>query len=101
MGHIASKLTDTVIITDDETYKEDRMVIIDEVYSGVPKEMKDKVIIVPDRYHAINKALTIAQKDDTVVITGIGHQKFRVMRGKKISWNEREIVRELLNNLGK
>lgn len=99
MGKVAAELTDVAVLTDDETYHEESKSIIEEVYSGVPQELRDKVTIIPDRYQAIKRALEMADKNDIVVITGIGHQKYRNMGGKRMSWNEREIVSELLKNM--
>jgi UDP-N-acetylmuramoyl-L-alanyl-D-glutamate--2,6-diaminopimelate ligase len=96
MGRVASELTDIVILTDDETYTEDSKKIIDEVYAGVSDKTKDKVKIIPDRLEAIKKAISLAKRGDTVIITGIGHQKSRNMGGKKIEWDERQIISDLL-----
>ncbi len=99
MGKVASELTDIVLLTDDETYTEGSQQIIDQVYAGVPEKLRSKVEIVPDRLDAIKKALSKAQKGDTVAITGIGHQKSRSMGGDKIKWDERKIVSDLLKNM--
>ncbi len=96
MGKTASFLTDQVILTDDETYNEESHQIIREVYAGVPKKLQGKVTIMPDRYQAIKKALNLAKGGDTVIISGIGHQKYRTMSSMKMPWNERAIVREIL-----
>jgi len=98
MGKVAAELTDKLFLTDDETYTEDSDKIIQEVYSGVPEKMKTKVEIVPDREEAIKKAILSAKKGDTVVVTGIGHQKLRNMGGKKVPWDERKIVANLLKD---
>lgn len=99
MGRVASELTDMVVLTDDETYHEESRSIIEEVYSGVPQDLRDKVTIIPDRYQAIKRALEIARKDDIVIITGIGHQKYRNMGGKRMTWDEREIVADFLKSM--
>ncbi len=96
MGKVAAELTDVVIITDDETYTEDSKKIIEEVYAGVPESLKSQVKKIPDRLDAIKEAMSLAKKGDTVVVTGIGHQKSRNMGGKKITWDERQILAGLL-----
>lgn len=100
MGKVAAELTDVVILTDDETYNEDSSQIINEIHAGVPKNLQKKVTITPDRFTAIKKALAVAKKDDIVVITGVGHQKYRNQGGRKVVWDERQIVADLLKNLG-
>ena len=101
MGRVASELTDVVFLTDDETYSEDSDKIIEEIYAGVPDKLRKKVNMIPDRLEAIKTAIGEAGKGDTVVITGIGHQKSRNMGGKKIPWDERQIVKELIRELVK
>ncbi len=101
MGRVAAHLTDIAIITDDETYGEKSEKIIQEIYAGVPEKLQKKVKVVPDRFAAIKEALLIARPEDIVIITGIGHQKYRIMNSKRTGWNERKIVSDLLKNLKK
>ena len=51
---------------------------------------------VAERRDAIAKALSIAKKGETVVITGMGHEVFRIVKGEKIPWNDGDAVREIL-----
>lgn len=97
MGKVAAELTDLIFLTDDETYTEDPADIIAQVYKGVPEKLKGKVEIVTDRLEAIKKAIKKAEKNDIIILTGIGHQKSRNMDGKKVPWDERQIVTNLLN----
>ncbi len=101
MGKVAAEFTDIVVLTDDETYTENSKDIIGEVYTGVPDNLKERVKIVPDRMKAIKKAIDLASTGDIVVITGIGHQKSRNMGGRKIPWDERKIIMDLLKDLDK
>ena len=50
---------------------------------------------VADRREAIEKALKIARKDDTILITGMGHERFRIVNGERLPWNDADVVREL------
>lgn len=97
MGEIAAKLADRIILTDEESYNEDPAAIRDEVMQGIEsaKGMM-KTTEVADRRDAIKKALDLAKKGDTVLITGMGHEKFRIENGKRIPWNDADVVRELL-----
>ena len=48
-----------------------------------------------DRREAIKVALKFAKKDDIVIITGKGCEPWLcVVGGKKIPWDDREVVRE-------
>lgn len=97
MGKIAAKNADLVYLTDDETYAEDPDAIRQAVYEGIVAaggEAKTK--IVDERGEAIKKAFGEAKKGDTVVLTGIGHQKDRNMGGKLEPWDEIAAARQIL-----
>jgi UDP-N-acetylmuramoyl-L-alanyl-D-glutamate--2,6-diaminopimelate ligase len=40
--------------------------------------------------------LSIARKGDVVLITGMGHEQFRIVQGERIPWNDGDVVRELV-----
>jgi UDP-N-acetylmuramyl tripeptide synthase len=55
---------------------------------------------ISDRREAIAKALTLAEKDDLVLITGKGAEQYICLaNGKKIPWDDRRIVREELSKI--
>jgi UDP-N-acetylmuramyl tripeptide synthase len=41
---------------------------------------------------AIKRAIRIAKKGDIVLVTGMGHEKFRIIEGKKVPWSDAEVV---------
>ncbi len=97
MGKIAAENVDRIILTDEESYNEDPAQIRDQIFEGIRdvKGGEAKTTEIPDRRDAIKKALDVAKKGDVVYITGMGHEQFRVIRGKKIPWNDVEVVKEL------
>jgi len=98
MGEVAAKSADKIVLTDEEAYSEDPQAIIDGIKPGILK-VKDagkKLTIVLDRKKAIKYALDNAKKDDVVLITGLGHEQFRIQNGKKTPWNDAEVVVGLL-----
>lgn len=97
MGEIAARLADRIVLTDDESYNEDPQAIRDEVMGGIEKAGGSaKTTELGDRREAIEKALSIAKKDDTILITGMGHEQFRIVNGERLPWNDGDVVRELL-----
>lgn len=97
MGEIASRLVDRIILTDEESYNEDPATIRRQVMGGIESAGGSaKTTEIADRRDAIKKALSIATKGDIVVITGMGHEMFRIVDGKKITWNDTQVVKELL-----
>lgn len=97
MGEIAARLTDRIILTDEESYNENPDEIREQVMRGIETGGGGaKTTEIADRRDAIQKALDIAKKGDTVLITGMGHEKFRIIDGERIPWNDADIVRELV-----
>ncbi len=97
MGEIAAHLADRIILTDEESYTENPDAIRAEVMQGIETAKGTaKTTEIADRREAIKKALAVAKKGDMVLITGMGHEKFRIENGKKIPWNDAEVVHELL-----
>lgn len=97
MGEIAANLADRIILTDEESYNEDPDIIRRMVYEGIEQgNGTGKTTEIADRREAIERALSIATKGDTVLITGMGHEQFRIVNGERLPWNDGDVVRELL-----
>ena len=97
MGEVAARLADRIFVTDDETYTEDAASIRDMVMKGVLENGGEaKVEEIPDRKDAIEKALSIARRGDTVIVTGIGHEQYRIMGGRREPWDEVKVIKGLL-----
>lgn len=96
MGRIAAQLADRIILTDEESYNEDPGTIRDMVMEGIAEGGGEaKTEEIADRRDAIEKALKIARKGDTILITGMGHERFRIVAGERLPWNDADVVREL------
>lgn len=98
MGKIAVELSDYVIITSDNPRFEKPEDIISDIEKGV-QEHRDKYEIVVDRIAAIRRAMTIAQKDDIILLAGKGHETYQEIKGVKHHFDEKEIVEKLLREL--
>ena len=99
MGKIAGRLADKIVVTDEESYNEDPEEIRASVIDGIKltKDAEKKMLEISDRKKAIKYALDNAKKDDTILITGLGHEQFRIQNGKRLKWNDAEVVKKLLN----
>lgn len=92
LGKIAQKYLDQIIVTNEDPYDEDPQAIIDQVASPIKDKKVEKII---DRKEAISYALKAAQAGDLVIITGKGCEPWMcVSGGRKISWDDREIVKQ-------
>lgn len=97
MGEIAARLADRIILTDEESYNEDPQAIRDQIHEGIEQAGGDsKTTEIADRREAIEKALSIATKNDTVLITGMGHEQYRIINGERLPWNDGQVVREIV-----
>lgn len=102
MGEIAARLADRIILTDDENYTEDAAAIREQILLGIENVGGGgKTTEVGDRREAIKKALKIAKAGDTVLLTGLGHEMYRITDGKPMPWNDGDVVRELLAEMKK
>jgi UDP-N-acetylmuramoyl-L-alanyl-D-glutamate--2,6-diaminopimelate ligase len=100
LGGIAAKNADYVIITNEDPYDENPEEIINQVAAGATgKEDGVNLFKILDRGEAIAKALGLAHENDLVIITGKGsEQAICVANNKKIPWDDREKVREILKS---
>lgn len=100
LGQISAKNADYLVITNEDPYDDDPGLIIDSVASGAISEGKvlgENLFKIGDRREAIKFALNLAKNGDLVLLTGKGcEQAICVANGRKIPWDEREVVRGLL-----
>lgn len=96
MGEIAARKADRIFLTDEESYNEDPDAIRDMIRGGIEKVGGATMTELSDRREAIERALGSAKKGDMVLITGMGHEQFRIINGKREPWNDTAVVREIL-----
>lgn len=94
MGAAAAELADYAIVTSDNPRKETPSEIIAEVRAGFAGH--DNFEVVEDRYEAIVRALSLAERGDVVVIAGKGHENYQEFADTVIPFDDRQVVRECL-----
>ncbi len=103
-GKVAVEHCNYVIVTDEDPYDEDPMEIINEVARGALEAGAvegENMWRVPQRFHAIQQAMKLAQPGDVVFLTAKGsEQKMCLAKGKKIDWDDRAAAKEALKQLG-
>ena len=98
MGNIAAHFSDYAIVTSDNPRTENPRAIIEDILEG----MKGAVIpvkVIENRTEAIKFAVSIAQKDDIIVLAGKGHETYQILNTGTIHLDEREVVAEALGEL--
>jgi len=94
MGRVAATLAKKVYITTDNPRHEDPEAIIDDILEGI--EDKQNVVIELNRKRAIEMALDDQEGEEVVVILGKGDENYQIIYDKKLPFDDREVVRELL-----
>ena len=97
MGEISGRLSDFTIITSDNPRFEKPGDIINDIEEGIKAVTKNYIKII-DRKEAIEYAIDFAKKDDIVLLLGKGHEDYVIYGKEKIHFDEREIVKNYLNN---
>ena len=95
MGAVATRLSDSVIITSDNPRSEDPADIIKEIVSGA---VRNNYLIEPDRRGAIKKAVDMAGDGDIVLIAGKGHEDYQEIKGVRHRFNDRDILEEVIKD---
>lgn len=96
MGEVAGVLADWTIITSDNPRSEYPMAIIADIERGIQKTGPEKYEVQPNRRTAIKQALTLANKDDYILVAGKGHEGYQIIRNKVIPFNDAKVIRSLL-----
>ncbi|MBU1557498.1 UDP-N-acetylmuramoyl-L-alanyl-D-glutamate--2,6-diaminopimelate ligase [Patescibacteria group bacterium] len=97
MGAVADKYCSNIILTNEDPYDEDPQKIVEDMTEGI-KKVKYKIIM--DRREAINKALSIAETGDTVLISGKGTDPYIMgPNNSRLKWDDAEVAREELNKI--
>ncbi len=97
MGEVSGRLADLSVLTADNSRFENVSDIIADIKVGMEK-VHGNYIEIPDRREAIRWCLQNAQEGDIVVLAGKGHEDYQEIEGKKYPFDERVVIRELLEN---
>ena len=100
MGEVCGNLADLSVITADNSRFEDVMDIIADIKIGMAKT-DGNYVVIPDRREAIKYCIENAQDGDIVVLAGKGHEDYQEINGVKHHFDEREVVDDILKELGK
>ena len=96
MGKIAASYADHGYITSDNPREEPINKISQDIMSGICLKKKGDWLLIPDRRHAIEAAITNADKNDIVLIAGKGHEKTQQIKGVLFKFCDKSVVEELI-----
>lgn len=89
MGNTATKLSDYVILTNDNPRCEDEKKIMNDIVSGIKS---DNYCVIYDRKVAIKYGVSILNNDDTLLILGKGHEDYQIIGHTKYHLSDKEEV---------
>ena len=100
MAREAARRSDRVILTSDNPRDEDPDAILAEMQQGLDSaEARRKTLVIADRRSAIKAACQMARPGDVVLVAGKGHETYQEIKGVKHHFDDREVLRELFNEL--
>jgi len=89
MGAVATRLSDVVIVTDDNPRSEDPARIRADIMAGAPGATE-----VPGRREAIAEAIRIAQPGDIILLAGKGHETGQIIGDRVLPFDDALVARE-------
>lgn len=95
MGKIAASLAKKVYITSDNPRHEDPELIVNDILSGIKD--RSNTVVELNRKKAIEMALDEQEESEVVVILGKGDESHQIIYDERFPFDDREVVRELLN----
>lgn len=95
MGMAAAKDSDFVVLTSDNPRNEDPLAILNDALVGA-RRFDTPLLVEVDREKAIFAAITEARTGDIVLLTGKGHERYQVLAGRTIAFDDREVARRAL-----
>ena len=96
MWEIVSRLSDVVILTQDDDYSEKSEDIIKDVLLWIERKEWEDFWIIPTRKDAIQTALLAAEKNDVVLITWKWDEHVMMTNQWPIDWHDKTVINEIL-----
>ncbi len=99
MGQVAATEADVLIVTDDNPRSEVPADIRAEMLAGarsVPAAQAAKIIEQGDRRLAVEQAIALADRGDTVLIAGKGHETGQDVGGVMLAFDDVTVLRDAL-----
>jgi UDP-N-acetylmuramoyl-L-alanyl-D-glutamate--2,6-diaminopimelate ligase len=97
MAAIAEKMSDTIIVTSDNSRTEKTEDIIEDIKKGFTSAGMAKSLFIADRKEAIRTALMTASPSSTILLAGKGHETYQIIGTEKRHFDEREVIKEILD----
>lgn len=101
MAAVACEHSDKAILTSDNPRTESPEAILDDMQADMSPAHRKKTLRITDRREAIKTACTLAAAEDIVLVAGKGHETYQEINGVKHHFDDREVLRDAFDLLGK
>jgi UDP-N-acetylmuramoyl-L-alanyl-D-glutamate--2,6-diaminopimelate ligase len=101
MAEVACEHSDKAIFTSDNPRSEDPAQIIRDMEAGLSAAARRKYLSIVDRREAIKTAISLAAREDIVLVAGKGHEKYQEIKGVRNHFDDKEVVTEMFEILGR
>jgi UDP-N-acetylmuramoyl-L-alanyl-D-glutamate--2,6-diaminopimelate ligase len=101
MGVVACKLSDQVVFTSDNPRSEDAGTILKDMEAELNTAARRKFISIIDRREAIKTAVSLSHPADIVLVAGKGHEKYQEIKGIKRPFDDKAVLREVMEMMDK
>lgn len=96
MWEVVSRLSDVVILTQDDDYSEKTENIIRDVLPWIERKQSEDFWVIPTRREAIQTAILMAQKNDVVLVAWKWDEHVLLTNDWPIKWHDKTVIKEIL-----
>ena len=97
LGEVCARLADVLVVTDENPRSEDPQLIRNAILEGVRSvrpDLEDVEEITTWRGDAVRRGVELCGPQDTVIVTGKGHEPFLEAAGEFIRYNDAPVMAE-------
>ncbi|EKE28922.1 MAG: hypothetical protein ACD_2C00264G0007 [uncultured bacterium (gcode 4)] len=99
MWKVVNDLSDLIVLTDDDTYTENSLAIINDVARWIKRKEGEDFWIIPDREDAIRTAIIMSQPDDVILLAWKWAETVQVTNKWPIPWSDVNICRRIMQEI--
>ena len=97
LGEVCARLADVLVVTDENPRSEDPQLIRNAILEGVRSvrpDLEDVEEVTTWRGDAVRRGVELCGPQDTVIVTGKGHEPFLEAAGEFIRYNDAPVMAE-------
>jgi len=95
MGFVASKYAKKIVVTSDNPRSENPKEIIKDILKGIKNQ--ESIKVETDRKKALLEAIKWQKSDEVLLVLGKGDETYQEIKGDKIPFDDREIIKNFID----